>query len=825
MQVIIMAGGEGSRLRPLTCDRPKPMVPVLNKPVMEHAIDLCKKHGLTDIGVTLQYMPEEIKDYFGDGSDFGVSLKYFVEETPLGTAGSVKNASKYLKETFVVVSGDALTDINLTAVLAYHKRKKSMATLILKSVDVPLEYGVVITDTSGRITRFLEKPSWGEVFSDTVNTGIYILEPEVLSYVAAGQKFDFSQDLFPQLLAEEKPMYGCVVDGYWCDIGDLGQYQSAQQDVLEGKIKVLISGREISPGVIAGTNTHIHPSAKLTGPVVIGNNCVIGANAKIDQYTIIGDNCTIDEGASIKRCVLWKNVMVGKQAELRKAVLCNQVRIQDGAAVFEGSVIGDRTVIEAHCKIKTDVKIWPHKKVESGAIVSTNYIWGQKGTKKVFGFNGLTGAVNIDITPEYASKLAAAYGSTLGQNAQVTVSSDMAGASQMVKKAVIAGLMSAGVKSFDMGILATPIHRYAIRAVDVNGGIHIKESSASPDKLTLYFLNEFGSNISKGVERKIENLFVREDFARAGSGQIGKVVYMPDMIDSYLEHLTANLNLARIKQLNIKMVISYDNQNLLPIVPPLLDELGCALFSMTDGYQPNKNNQGLSRLVQRSRQVAEEVTRRKAHLGVILDSNAEELILIDNQGRIVGEDLLMALISLIILKSGDGAKVAVPVTAPAIFEKMAAKYKGQVIRTKTAPQFLMEEMLKPEIYNSSVGLPQFFLHFDAISALARILDFMTEEKISLAQMVDQVPDFHMTVKSTKCSWSSKGKVMRQLIEEKKSDHVELIDGIKVYHEDGWALVLPDAEGPFYHVYSEASNYEFSEELANMYINRIDELKV
>lgn len=221
VKAIIMAGGEGSRLRPLTCGRPKPMVPVLNKPIMTHIINLLKEHGFYDIGVTLQYQPQAIRDYFGNGSEYGVNLQYFVEETPLGTAGSVKNAAGFLDETFVVISGDALTDLDLSRALEFHREQGALATLVLTRVDCPLEYGVVITEKDGKITRFLEKPGWGEVFSDTVNTGIYVLEPDVLDYFAPGRMFDFSKDLFPLLLREKKPLFGLVLSGYWCDIGIL----------------------------------------------------------------------------------------------------------------------------------------------------------------------------------------------------------------------------------------------------------------------------------------------------------------------------------------------------------------------------------------------------------------------------------------------------------------------------------------------------------------------------------------------------------------------------------------------------------------------------
>ena len=231
MKAIIMAGGEGSRLRPLTCTMPKPMAPVMNLPVMEHIIDLLKKHSITDIGVTLMYMPECITNYFGDGSAFGVKLTYFTEDTPMGTAGSVKAAEEFLSDDFIVISGDALCDIDLSRAIAFHYEKGAEATLVLSPKDIPLEYGVVVTDDNGKIERFLEKPVWSQVFSDTVNTGIYVLNKKVLGYIEKSP-CDFSKDVFTKMLEDKKALYGFVTDGYWCDIGGLDAYRHCHYDIL-----------------------------------------------------------------------------------------------------------------------------------------------------------------------------------------------------------------------------------------------------------------------------------------------------------------------------------------------------------------------------------------------------------------------------------------------------------------------------------------------------------------------------------------------------------------------------------------------------------------
>src|SRR6478609_3411921 len=217
IKAVVMAGGEGTRLRPLTSNQPKPMVPIVGKPCIEHIIDLLRRHGIDEIVVTVAYLPQVIRGYFGDGESMGVTLHYSVEETPLGTAGSVKHAEALLDETFLVISGDALCDFDLTAIVAAHRDRGAVATLGLKSVENPLEFGVVIIDEDGRIERFLEKPSWGQVFSDTINTGVYVLEPEVLRNVPPDEPYDFSKQLFPALLSRGKHLYGHVLDGYWQD--------------------------------------------------------------------------------------------------------------------------------------------------------------------------------------------------------------------------------------------------------------------------------------------------------------------------------------------------------------------------------------------------------------------------------------------------------------------------------------------------------------------------------------------------------------------------------------------------------------------------------
>ncbi|MBU1879074.1 MAG: NDP-sugar synthase, partial [Chloroflexi bacterium] len=391
MKAVVMAGGEGTRLRPLTINRPKPMVPMVNRPMIGHILQLLKRHGITEVIITVQYLAANIQDHFGDGESLGLDIVYSVEESPLGTAGSVKHAQKHLDDTFLVISGDALTDVDLTRIVEYHQQKKAQATLTLYRVPNPLEYGVIITDEDGHIRQFLEKPSWGEVFSDTINTGIYVLEPEVLDYFKPGQVFDFSKDLFPEILDRGQPIYGYVADGYWCDVGSLQEYMRATGDLLGSKVQVGELGHHIGGGIWTGDDVEIAPDAQLYGPIYLGQGVKIKGGVVVRGPSVIRDYTVVDTRAHIDRSVVWRNSYIGERAELRGAIIGRRVTFKANAVAFEGAVIGDESIVDQGAVIHPNVKIWPNKEIEAGATVRTSIIWGAQGRRVLFGRYGVTG--------------------------------------------------------------------------------------------------------------------------------------------------------------------------------------------------------------------------------------------------------------------------------------------------------------------------------------------------------------------------------------------------------------------------------------------------
>lgn len=819
LKAVIMAGGEGSRLRPLTCTRPKPMMPVMNRPMMEHIVNLLKEHGIEQIGVTLQYLPDAIKDYFGSGSEFGVNMRYFLEEVPLGTAGSVKNAEAFLDETFIVISGDALTDFDLSKAIEFHRSKDSLATIVLTRVECPLEYGVVITETDGRISQFLEKPSWGEVFSDTVNTGIYILEPEVLNYFKAGEKFDFSKDLFPLLMKKGKAMYGVVLDGYWCDIGNLKQYLKAHHDVLAGKVRVNTFAREIRPQVWVDDDVIIDPTAEIKGPVLIGEGSKIGPKVKIEPYTVIGEGCCIEEQASVKRSVIGNGVYIGPKASLRSTVLGNGVKVYANASLYEGSVVGDDTTVKERSLIKPDVKLWPNKVVEKGAVVHRSVVWGTNSPKNIFGIEGISGLANIEITPEFASSVGAAFGSIAKVHSKILVSSDSYPVCKMIKNALVSGLQSIGVRVLNLDNAVTPLHRYAVRKMGCQGGVHIKTSHLRADKINIIFTNSRGGNISRSVERKIENKLARGDCRRADINQISVTERVPSQTKAYIKDLLALLDIDTLRAQKYHIVMGYDRNNLEEYISLVAEECN---FKVDNLAPADKNTNPLSwqACLGMVPKIGEAVTAAGAHAGAVIDLNGEHIVLIDEQGRSIQEEKLTALLVLVLLKERSGP-VVVPVTAPRAIDDLASRYNGKVVRTKTSVHDLIERVIaEDERHNSKIS--QFLINFDAVAALTKILEFCAKQRIKLSTLVEEIPTFFVDKREVEVPWEAKGKVIRRLIEE-KPDKMELLDGVKVYYPNGWALVLPDSEEPVCRIYSEGSSMEIAQELTDMYIKKINKI--
>lgn len=803
------------------------MVPIVNRPMMEHIVYLLKKHRFDDVLVTLFYLGESIENYFMDGREFGLRMRYVTEKTPLGTAGCVKNIEKYLDETFLVISGDALTDIDLEAAVRFHKEKRATATLILTKVDNPLEYGVVITEPeSHQIKRFLEKPGWGEVFSDTVNTGIYILEPKIFSYIKPGAVFDFSKDLFPLLLANGEPMYGYVASGYWSDVGNLDQYRQAHFDALTGKVRVSIPGKEIKPGVWVGEGVEIDPKAVIEGPVLLGDYSRVKAGARLSEYTVIGNYGMVQEDTSVKRSILWEHCYLGPDSEIRGALLCHHNHLKGRNKVFEGAVLGEGVSLGVKAVVKPQVKVWPNKDIDSGAILTESLIWAKKSSKSLFGNSGISGTVNQEITPEVAAKLGAVFGANLKPGSRCVVSSDHLNASRVLKRALVSGLLASGVGVYDLGTMATPVARYALVILGAQGGVHLRIDPENPEGVLLEFFDNQGMNIAKSTERSLENSYFSEDFPRAGAEAMGELTFVPQLIESYMNGLVNPEIKKMIRDARFTIAINYDPGSLAVILPGIFEELDCKIINC---YQAEEREftrpTTLKDLLSSLNRVADTVRESRADLGVLIDNNAERLILLDNRGELLKEEDLTALLSFLVLKYQPEAAVPVSVTAPHSIETLAREFRGKVIRTKANPRSLMEQVIQTKLFPAGNGQASYQPQVDALFSLIKVLELLAREQVSLAEARQLIPKVERSYQEVDCPWEEKGRIMRNLFEENKERQLELTDGLKVFHDSGWTLVLPDAEEPVFRIYSEANTAEEADALARMYMNRISELQL
>lgn len=830
MKAVVMAGGAGSRLRPLTINHPKPMVPMVNKPVIGHILDLLKRHGITDVVVTLQYMAEDIQDYFGDGQSLGMNITYSVEETPLGTAGSVKQAQQYLDETFIVISGDAVTDIDLSAVIAFHKAKQALATITLYRVSEPLEYGVVITDDSGRIQRFLEKPSWGEVISDTVNTGIYVLEPQILDNFEPGIPYDFSKDLFPALLERGEPLYGHVSGGYWCDVGNLQEYMRASNDMVEGRVEVAEMGTHLGGGVWVGENVDIAPDAQLHGAVYLGSGVKIKGGVVIHGPSVVLDYSVVDDHAYVDRSIVWRNSYIGEGAELRGAIIGRQCSLKRKAVVFEGAIVGDSSVIGEGAVIHPGVKIWPDKEVEAGATVKTSLIWGAQGRRVLFGRYGVTGLVNVDQTPEFAARLGAAFAATLPKGSTVTISRDPHRSPRMLKRGIISGLPSAGVNALDVRSVPIPVARYITRVSNTAGGVHVRLSPYDSRVVDIRFFDDQGQDLTKDAERNIERVFFREDFRRVYLDEIGTIDYAERVRERYSEAFLATLDIEAIRQAEPYIAVDFANAPTAQVLAPLLTRLNCRVVALNEAVDEAKMSIPSHEFQSSLRQLATICEVLETAMGVRLDVGGERIFVVDDRGAIVSGVLLAAAVAIMALKARQGGTIAVPVTMPSVFETIAAQHNGRVVRTKVNPQALMAAAREPGVVmaadgNGSFIWPDFQPVVDGMMTVARLLQYTVTQDTRLSQATAAVPPFFVSQGEVSCPWEAKGTVMRLLNEQYKDRLGEQIDGVKIHlgsHE--WVLVLPDADQPLFHIHAEARSYDQAQDLVAKYERIVEGLQ-
>jgi mannose-1-phosphate guanylyltransferase/phosphomannomutase len=831
MKAVIMAGGEGTRLRPLTSNQPKPMMPISNRPMMEHVVELLKHHGFDDIVVTVAFQANAIRTYFGNGSEFGVRMVYATEENPLGTAGSVRNAMDELQEPFLVISGDVLTDIDLAAVVDFHRERKGLATIGLKAMENPLEFGIVITREDGTIERFLEKPTWGQVFSDTINTGIYVLEPEIFEHIEPGKPVDFSADVFPRLLDDGIPLFGYVAEGYWEDVGTLDAYIKAHQDVLDVQVALEIPGFRLGDGIWLGEGSEIDPAATVDGPAIIGDYSRVEAGARLAEYTVLGSNVRVGPDSFIERSVVHDNVYLGPGVRLRGAVVGRSSDLRRGARLEEGVVLGDECFVGEHAVINPGVKVYPFKTVEHGAIVNSSIVWESRGARNLFGRLGVAGLANVDISPELAVRLAMAYGTTMKKGSTVVASRDTSRAARVLKRAMMVGLNAAGVDVADLEVATIPVTRFGIRIEGGSGGVSVRLAPDDPQSVVIRFFDAGGIDISELIQKKIERLFYREDFRRSLAGEIGDIRFPVRTAEFYTAVLMEHIDVEGVRAAHFKVVLDYAYGAASFVMPNVLSKLGAEVLSVNP-YASTRQSLTFDRW-EHAAQVSELVRASGAHLGAVIDTDGEYITLVDNNGHILTDDEgLMALLHLVLAvadrRGGPPPTVALPVSVCRAAEAMCDDAGATLLWTKLSTPHLMEVASSPGVrfaasQEGGYIFPAFLPAYDAVATLVETLALLASTGSPLSQVVGRLPPVRVAHEAVVTPWEKKGLVMRMVMDWAKDRDVLLVDGVKVLHDDGWALVFPDPEEPLTHVWAEAATDADGRARAQEYARRIRNL--
>ncbi|WP_019877129.1 mannose-1-phosphate guanyltransferase [Sporichthya polymorpha] len=816
MKAVVMAGGEGTRLRPITASMPKPLLPVVNRPVMEHVLRHLRHHGFTDVVVTVQFLASLVRNYFGDGEELGMAITYATEEVPMGTAGSVKNAEDALRDdTFLVISGDALTDVDLSEVIRFHREREAMVTVCLTRVANPLDFGITILDENGRVERFLEKPSWGQVFSDTVNTGIYVMEPSVFEYVPVDEPSDWSGDIFPLLLKEGLPVYGFVADGYWEDVGTHENYLKVQADVLSNAVETADKdGFEIRPGIWICEGAEVDPSVELRPPLYIGDYAKVEAGATLREYTVIGSNVVVKSGAFLDRAVIHDNVYIGPGTNLRACVVGKNTDVMRGARVDQGVVVGDHCLIGEEAIIAAGVKIYPSKTIDAGAVVNQNVIWEARGQRALFGPRGVSGIVNVEITPEHAVRLASSYATTLKKGDTVLTARDGSRAARALKQSVISALQAAAINVRDLEMQPPPVARLEATRGHA-GGVLIRTTPGIPDSVDIQFIDATGADLSAAHRRRVERVFSRQEYRRAFPGEIGDLTFPGRVVEHYVKQVLNTVDTTGVPHRDdtpdMKVVVDAGNGAAGLLLPRVVGGLGVDVLTVNMGIDEARPTQTPEDKARSLARLGELVASSKAAFGVYFDPLGERISLVDERGIPVADDRALLVVMDLIAAERRGGRIALPVTTTRVAEKVAGFHGVEIAWTATSSDDLARAVTDPRLILGGDGrggfvIPEVGNAVDGTAAFVRLVGLIARTQLTLSQIDARIPRAHVDYRVLPTPWALKGKVMRAVVEAAGHRTIDTTDGVRVVQRDGsWIMVLPDPSEATTHLWAEADN--------------------
>ena len=755
MTAVVLAEGEEEALRPLTCDVPKPMVRLCGRPLMAYTLDLLERHGVRRARICTRYLPTRVEEGLGE-QHRGVALSYQESDRDCGPAGNARQALLALadgEETVLVIRGDILTDIDLTSALAFHKAAGAAATLVVTRVGDPREHALVDVGEDGRVTGLMDKPGWAQAATDTADTGVYILETDLLRTWPDDPQMDFLHGLFPQMIKDGLPVYAYEDDGYWNDLRDIPSYLNAQRDILEGRVRT-----ELHPadGVLTG-GTKPTGSYSITPPVYIGADVRIGAGAQIGPFAVLDDGCHVGHNAKIRGSVLLPSAYAGDRSSMTGALVCHGASVRRGASLFEGVVLGAGSVVGEYASVSPDVRIWPDKKVESNCCQRENL---HSGHQQLFQFdeNGLTGETGVELTPEFCARLGAAIGS-LARGEKVAVGCSHDKAASVMKMALVSGILSAGGLVWDFGTCIDPQFDYFVNFSLIRTGVYIAGGPRGAVRLS----TSGGLPAPRSLERAVESRLSTGDFARAGWDSLREPTDMSGMRQLYRQEL---ISLAPDGLSGMKAEVRGSDLEPVKLLSSVLSTIGCAM----DG--------GL-----------------RLHLG----AGGRRLSVFDPVAGYVWPERVLAMNCLIELKTGGD--LALPYDAPLAIDQLAASYGSQVKRYLSCPSDESDRDARRLAANQPWTR-------DGLMMAVRLLNWLKRTRSSISGLLEERPAFAVTAKTVPCS-ANPGQVLQKLNGGRRDSMGE---GSRFRLPSGIVLVRPSKRGKSLILVAEAQDSESAAEL-------------
>jgi mannose-1-phosphate guanylyltransferase/phosphomannomutase len=617
------------------------------------------------------------------------------------------------------------------------------------------------------------------------------------------------------------------MDGYWQDVGNLDQFRQANYDALDAKVQLNIPGIQLRGNIWIGEGIDLEDLDQIEGPAFVGMNCRIAPEASIGPHTVLGANSTLRERARVERSIVEAGTHIGRSVTVEGSILGRSCDIRAHARLHEGVAIGDEVTIGAESVIYTGVRIYPYKEVESGAQIHSSLIWESRAASRVFGRNGVQGLINVDLTPEMALRLGAALGTALKRGARVVSSRESPAACRMLKRAFITGVLSTGVDVADLRVLPSAVNRHLLKSENFDAGVHIGVNATDPEVVSIQFYERPGIQLTASLQKEIEKNFTRGELRRVGFGDIGSISYPARVRESYAQDLLDSLDVEAIRTRGFRLVVDYGFSAASFVLPLLFGPLGVEAVS-AHGFTTDRTDSGPTLLREAIGQVKQLVPAVGADLGVVFDAAAERLYIVDERGREIPVEQALLLFLRLIGSNGRRGKLAFPITVTSHVDALLEGTGLEVVRTPASLGDLTKAAAEEGvIFAGAVGggyvFPEFLPAYDAIASLCKLLELLAPEPGPLSGLVAGLPASTLVHRQLPCPWALKGVVMRVMTERLRDRKLDLMDGIKVFEERGWAQILPDPDQPIVHIYAEGRTEEDSKALEAEFRAMVEEI--